>query len=72
MYSFLRLKKINILEKTSNIKQANLNFEERKNIFKYIKLKQNNIYTAGRYGKWEYYWTDQAINSGFDVVNSIF
>ena len=42
MYSFLRLKKINILEKTSNIKQANLNFEERKNIFKYIKLKQNN------------------------------
>ena len=35
-------------------------------------LKENNIYTAGRYGKWEYYWTDQAINSGFDVVNSIF
>lgn len=34
-------------------------------------LKENNIYTAGRYGKWEYYWTDQTINSGFDVANNI-
>lgn len=35
-------------------------------------LKKNNIYTAGRYGKWEYFWTDQAINSGFEIVNDNF
>lgn len=31
-------------------------------------LNENNIYTAGRYGKWEYYWTDQTINSGFEII----
>lgn len=35
-------------------------------------LKENGILTAGRYGKWEYFWTDQAINSGFEIVNDNF
>lgn len=30
-------------------------------------LRRNNVYTAGRYGKWEYLWMDEAILSGKNV-----
>lgn len=35
-------------------------------------LKQNNIHTAGRYGEWEYFWTDQAIISGFNAASNLY
>ena len=34
-------------------------------------LKSLNIYPCGRYGAWEYFWSDQAILSGKDVVGQI-
>ena len=34
-------------------------------------LKENDIHIAGRYGKWEYYWTDQTIKSGFETANNL-
>jgi len=34
-------------------------------------LRKHSIYTAGRYGRWEYLWMDEAILSGKDTVNEI-
>lgn len=34
-------------------------------------LKAHNIYNAGRYGRWEYLWMDEAILSGREVVEEI-
>ena len=31
-------------------------------------LKEQKIYTAGRFGKWDYLWSDQSLLSGKDVV----
>ncbi|MBM3251168.1 MAG: hypothetical protein FJZ11_00100 [Candidatus Omnitrophica bacterium] len=34
-------------------------------------LHKNHIYTAGRYGKWEYLWMDEAILSGKNVLKEM-
>jgi len=34
-------------------------------------LRRNNIYTAGRYGRWEYLWMDEAILSGKKITEEI-
>ncbi|SPT68352.1 Protoporphyrinogen oxidase [Anaerobiospirillum thomasii] len=33
--------------------------------------KNNNIYLAGRFGLWDYLWSDQSIKSGFDAALQI-
>ncbi len=54
-------------------KYANITFD--KNIYTNRKvvldyLKNQNIETIGRFGKWEYYWTHQAFKSGMDTVKN--
>ncbi len=34
-------------------------------------LMDNNIYTAGRYGSWEYYWMDDSILDGKRAIDYI-
>ena len=41
IFSLLNLKMMDILVKTANVKQADLSKEERKNISKYLKVKEN-------------------------------
>lgn len=55
-------------------KYANILFDH--NIYKardeiYSFAKHNNIYLAGRFGLWNYLWSDQSILSGFKVANNI-
>lgn len=61
-----------ILQKDIRVKPyANVSFylgmeDDRSLIREY--LKEEKIYTAGRFGKWDYLWSDQSLLSGKDVV----
>lgn len=61
-----------IIYKDFRIKQyANVSFylgmeDDREIIRKF--LDESKIYTAGRFGKWDYLWSDQSLLSGKDVV----
>lgn len=62
-----RVKLIN----TENIKYAYVIYDHsRLKNFKKINnfLRKNDIFTAGRYGRWEYLWMDDAIASGKDIA----
>lgn len=47
-------------------------FERSKNLI-IVKafIEQKNILTCGRFGEWEYYWTDQSLMSGVHVVDEL-
>jgi protoporphyrinogen oxidase len=34
-------------------------------------LKEKEIYTCGRFGEWEYYWSDQSLMSGKNIIDKI-
>lgn len=75
-------KKMNIIKSddeivfvhTKNIKYANVLYDlNRDNSLKVILdyLDEIGILTCGRYGEWEYFWTDDAINSGKRIADKI-
>lgn len=56
------------------VKYANVIFDkERIRNLEIVKLylKDNEIYTCGRFGEWEYYWTDQSLISGKKTADEI-
>ncbi len=57
------------------IPYANVVFERgmveiRQNVIDYLKSKE--IYVAGRFGEWDYLWSDQSLLSGKKVIDSLF
>ena len=44
--------------------------EKRQSVIDYLKSKE--IYVAGRFGEWDYLWSDQSLLSGKKVIDSLF
>lgn len=44
-------------------------YEAREAIRKY--LKDIGIKTIGRFGEWDYFWSDQSLMSGIEIIRSI-
>ena len=60
-------------EKYANVIFDHYIYENRKIVLDY--LKDNNIISVGRFGEWEYFWSDQSLLSGRDgalkLINNI-
>ena len=44
--------------------------EKRRSVIDYLKSKE--IYVAGRFGEWDYLWSDQSLLSGKKIIDSLF
>ena len=81
-YTINSLKRMNIASKRDIIctdyrvaKYGNVVFEhamvEKREIIKAY-LQKNDIYPIGRFGEWDYLWSDQSLLSGKRVIDSLF
>jgi len=56
-------------EKYANVVFDHHIYENRQNILDY--LSENNIISVGRFGEWEYFWSDQSLLSGLNGARKI-
>jgi protoporphyrinogen oxidase len=57
------------VEKYANVIFDHFIYENRKIILDF--LEQNNIITIGRFGEWDYFWSDQSMLSGINGANQL-
>jgi len=58
------------IEKYANVIFDHSIYEKRDCIMGYLRSKR--IFSAGRFGEWDYFWSDQSLSSGIRVAKSVY